>query len=197
MIDQITPIGRVYVPPTDQEMVARAATPRIITGPRDVSGNSVTLVSGTASFTAFTSPVTATVTQLFLASRGTAAATVTSNRLGLFTVDASGNLSLVARCASDITIANATFQANTRSFNTTGGYPASYTLMQGQRYAIGCLWVATTPPIVYGCNTSGPPGTITWLPWNSSTITGQSDLATSYTFGTLTLGVQTPFFAAF
>ena len=60
----------------------------------------------------------------------------------------------VARIASDTTLFAATFTLYDESLNTTGGFPASYSLVGGLRYAIGILMTGmTVAPILYGVAT--------------------------------------------
>jgi hypothetical protein len=98
----------------------------------------------------FVSPKTMTV--------GTASAYIvtagvgtTLFRLGLYTwSDATGTATLVARTANDTTMAGTSSVLQSRAFDTTGGFPSTYTLTAGSVYALGVLWVGTTTaPIVY------------------------------------------------
>jgi hypothetical protein len=180
---------------SDASVLATAATPRFCPVSREAAQGSVTMTVGTAFFAGFTALSSATVTTLYVHSRGTASASTTLARLGLFTVDSSGSLTLVARSASDTALTSVTFTAYPKTFDTTGGYPASYTLAAGYRYALGCLWVGGTAPAIYGSATLGPSGL--WLPWQQASITGQTDLATSYAIGSLVNTGSAPFLALF
>ena len=76
---------------------------------------------------------------------GTTAASVpTLIRFGIYTRSGT-TFTLVARTASDTTIFNATQTKFTRALDTTGGYPATYTMTRGTEYFISVIQVATTP----------------------------------------------------
>ena len=99
----------------------------------------VAVVTNAEYFTFFTPAQTMTVSQMSMASSG-AASGITLCRFGLYTADGSGNCTLVARSAIDTTIFATGSTVFTRSFSTVGGYPATYTLIAGQRYATAfCL----------------------------------------------------------
>jgi hypothetical protein len=177
----------LYASPTaasDQAALAASATPRFTTIMRESAQGSSTLTAGTAYFGGFTPSVTATVNTLFVQSRGTAATTTTLARMGLFTADSAGSLTLVARSASNTSLCSATFTAYPEALATTGGYPASYTLLAGSRYAIGIVFVGSTvSPQVYSSASLGT--TNAWLPTLAMSITAQTDLLTSYAIGSL------------
>jgi hypothetical protein len=100
--------------------------------------------------TFFTPAYTLTITQIAFACT-TAASGVTLCRYGLYTADASGNATLVARTASDTTIFNSSNSVFTRSLDSsTGGYPSSYTLNAGTRYAVALCIAATNTGSVSG-----------------------------------------------
>lgn len=187
------------VPVRDDALLASATTPRIVVPDRAAGTHtgSVTVTAGKLFLLGFTPARTISLSNLWVMSRGTAAVGTTLARLGLFTVDAAGNATLVARTASDTTILSGTFAQYQRALDTTGGYPASYTVVAGKRYAIGLLVVgATTAPIVFG--TSGSNAVVNgWLPWTSMSATAQTDMATSYAIGTLTAEATFPGMAAF
>jgi hypothetical protein len=74
---------------------------------------------------------------------GTTAASVpTLIRFGIYTRSGT-TFTLVARTASDTTIFNATNTKFTRALDTTGGYPATYTMIAGTEYFISVIQVAT------------------------------------------------------
>lgn len=138
--------------------------------------------SGRLHLTYFTAPVANSINSFALACGDTAHVTPTMTRIALFTVDGAGNLTLVARTANDNTLAGSAYNASTSAMSTTGGYPASYTFVVGQQYAVGYLDVATTPANVRGANVdfAGYP------PVLNRHIDGQTDIAASYTAGSLT-----------
>jgi hypothetical protein len=77
----------------------------------------------------------------------TLASTTTLIRFGIYTRSGT-TFTLVARTASDTTIFNTSSTKYTRALNTTGGYPATYTLTAGTEYWISFIIVAGTPAVV-------------------------------------------------
>lgn len=128
-----------------------------------------------------TAAVTTTVSQLTVGSSGTAAVNCTLARMGLFTVAVDGSVTLVARTASQTSIGDTTFTPFQFSLSTTGGFPDSYTVYAGQRYAMGFLQLADTAMSVTGAylfNFTAPP-----VPCRS--IGAQTDIDTEYAVGDL------------
>jgi hypothetical protein len=112
------------------------------------------LTSGNANYYFFTPVSTVTVTRLqFVVA--TVASGLTHAVAGLYTVDASDNLSLVIRTADNtnntwfnalgITSAAAGSPGEFK-FDAAGNSLTTYTLIAGQRYAIGLGMTGTTPP---------------------------------------------------
>lgn len=147
------------------------------TFPRLTFTTSVALTSGSALYAFFTPQITLTVSQITMSCGTTAASGLTLARMGLFSYDeSSGTATLVARCASDTTLFTATRTAYTRSFDTTGSFPATYTLTQGTRYGVAVLCVGTTMPALA---TIGGLAEISALTPRLSALRGsQSDLST-------------------
>jgi len=109
--------------------------------------------------------------------------------LGLYTLDGSGNLTLVARTANDTTIFATVNSDNQRSFDTTGGFAASVALSAGTRYAFSYIVVgASTQPTISGGSSTGPGTAFSGSPpyitrFNSGS---PSDLPASLTFANTT-----------
>lgn len=141
--------------------------------------------SGTVRFVYWTQAVNRTISNLVTASGGTAAAaTPTLCRMGLYTVAANGVLTLVARSASDTGMYASTQQEYPKALDTAGGYPASYTLVAGQRYAGAVLVVSgATMPTLTGC--AGLTAILSRTPKIAAAKTGETDLAASYTDASL------------
>lgn len=142
--------------------------------------------SGRLWVTYVTAEVTSTIGRLMIASGDTASVTPTLARMALFTVAADGSITLVARTASDTAVGAGTFTAYERDFATAGGYPATYPIVRGQRYALGFLMLAGTPASLQGKSVldgAAPPVA-------SRIIAGQTDIATSYAVGTLSAHFQ-------
>jgi hypothetical protein len=146
--------------------------------------------SATTYFTFFTPRITTSVTSISVASASTQTSGQSLVRFGLYTVDGSGNATLVARTASDSTIFSALNTVYTRTFNTTGGYPSSYTLVAGTRYALGVVIVASTVGTVYTAFDNIPAPLSTLSPRVTGLVAATNDLPTSATsYSTSTVGV--------
>jgi hypothetical protein len=119
--------------------------------PRNISVDNLSTTSGRVFFTFFTPIQGGTVGQVSVASGTTASSGLTAARIGLYTYDPLLDEGvLVARTASDTTLFNTANTIYTRSFNTTGGYPSSYTLVAGTRYALAVVQAGTTPASLLG-----------------------------------------------
>ena len=143
--------------------------------------------TGAIWLTYFTPAATATISQITMASGITASSGLTLARMGLYTVDGSGNLTLVARTASDTTLFNTNQTIYVRNLNTTGGYPATYQLIAGTRYALAIIMTGTTMPSLACLGYSQTVGAaITALsPRTNGTYTGQTDLTTTISVGSI------------
>ena len=136
--------------------------------------------NGEARFTYFTPLKTITVTGITMVSGGTAQAGATLIRYGLYSVNAAGQVTLLARTANDVTICASANTAHRRTFEASGGYPASVTLEQGKRYAVAILVVgATTSPSLYSAGANA--ALLALAPRMNGQMTGQSDLPTTGT----------------
>lgn len=148
--------------------------------------------AGNITVSLFTPSSNLTISQITVASAGAQVGAILI-RLGLYTFDGT-TATLVARTANDTTLFNTTFATYTRSFDTTGGYPATYSLVAGQRYGFAYILVgATTMPTIFCTAIGGNSGaTVSSLaPRIAGVRTSQSDLLTSTTLST---GNQRPFF---
>jgi hypothetical protein len=110
--------------------------------PRQQTMVGTAAASGTCYFSFFTPSANMTISQISFAVGAANSSGLTAARFGLYTFDGT-TATLVARTASDTTIFNTANAVNTRSFATAGGYPATYDLVAGQRYACG-LWMTGT-----------------------------------------------------
>jgi hypothetical protein len=123
-----------------------------------------------------------TISQITMGNSSIPAASCTAARMGLYTFDGT-TATLVARTINDTTLFNSLYTSYTRSLSTTGGYPASYTLTAGTRYAFAYIVVAATMPTIYnaplGDNNAGVIGALS--PRISGVRTGQTDLLVSTT----------------
>jgi hypothetical protein len=66
-------------------------------------------------------------------------------------------------------------------FNTTGGYPSTYELVAGTRYALGVIVLASTPGSVYTAFDTPPAALSTLAPRITGVVGGQTDLPASTT----------------
>lgn len=140
--------------------------------------------NGTAYFTCFVPGRTFTASTITMATTIAATDTggTTVRRMGLYSVNTSTNVAtLQARTASDSTLFTST-TTYAKTFDTTGGYPATYSLTAGSMYAVGV--------ITY--NTGGTYGTATLAginvnvtggltPYLVDSVGSQTDLPTTRT----------------
>lgn len=133
----------------------------------------VQYTSGYSTWFFFTPQVTLTVSNVSMLTGTTVGSGLTSARMGLYTYDGT-TATLVAQTANDTTLFTSASTLYTRSFDTTGGYPATYTLQAGQRYGFGLVIAGTTMPGLAGVSNSSAILSIT--PRITGYISGQSTL---------------------
>lgn len=100
------------------------------------------IANGTAYFSMFTPLVNQNVSQISVYSN-VAGTGQTLVRLGLYAYNET-TLTLVARTDSDPSMFSSATTLYTRSFSTVGGYPSTYELVAGSRYALGLIVVGST-----------------------------------------------------
>jgi hypothetical protein len=154
------------------------STTVVDTQPRFTVNYTVLLTSGTEYLSFFTPLVDMTVSQVSMLTGQTGASGLTLARMGLFTwIESTSTLTLVARNASDTTLFNSQYKIFTRAFDTSGGFPSSYNLVAGTRYALGVIQVGTTPSYMsfsnYQTSLANP------LPRLAGGKAGQTDLASN------------------
>lgn len=149
---------------------------------KSVSG-SCSMPSGTMRLSYFTARKSETINNIQAATSATAAgATPTLCQMALYSVDGSGNLTLVANCASDTTLFASPSTLYTKALTSP------YAKVKGQRYAFAVLVVtAAATPTVVGNNTSSPGSLFGSLgaPRVSGNLTGQSSLPASVAVGSV------------
>lgn len=152
------------------------------------SGNSsATLSSGNVYFTFFTPMWSAEVNSISVSSASVLTSGVSLIRFGLYTFnDATGAATLVARTASSTSIFASANTLATLIFSTTGGYPATYTLVPGTRYALGVIIVASNPGSVYTAYNSQPLVLSSLSPRTTGVVGAQTDLPATTTVATAT-----------
>jgi hypothetical protein len=142
---------------------------------RSLVGNTST--NGAIFFTYFTPLVNMTVSEITMRSQTPAGSSLTLARMGLYSVDSNDDMTLVARTANDTTLFTTTNTTYTRSFDTTGDYPATYTLVAGSRYASAHIVTGTTVP---GIASVSDIGAISGLsPRTNGARSSQTDLTTT------------------
>lgn len=144
----------------------------------------VTPASTSLRLTYFANRKAQTVSQVLIASAGTAAAaTPTLIRFGIYSIAASGNLALIGSTPNDTSLFAATFTEYTKALSVATSLAAE-TL-----YAFGYLIVTgVAAPIVSGSSISGAAAQGTGnRPRRVAVLSGQSDLPSSITVGSLAL----------
>jgi hypothetical protein len=132
--------------------------------------------TGTIFFSFFSPVSNVTISSISMATGASVASSVTLARMGLYTWDGT-TLTLVARTASDTTLFTSAATVFTRSFDTSGSYPATYTLAAGTRYAVAVIVVASSVGLLLAGNA---PNTLAGLtPRVQAARNGASDLQTS------------------
>ena len=139
-----------------------------------------TLGSGNVYFTFFTPRWDLTIDEISMVSAATATNGATLIRLGLYTFDGT-TATLVARTANDSTLFSVGNTLYTRALSTNGGYPATYNLVAGQRYALGVIVLASNPGSVYTAFELIPSAMSALAPRMTGLVSGQSDLPTTAT----------------
>lgn len=147
-------------------------------------------ISGDLQLSFFTACKTETVTQLSMYSAGTAGASVTLNRWGVYNVAANGDLTLTASTPNDLTLFTATGTRYVKALSVP------WAKVAGNRYAVGFLTVAGTPPSVYGStDISTALADNVWGrdPRLSGRVTGQTDLPASVAAASVVDSRRNPF----
>jgi hypothetical protein len=145
------------------------------------------LVSGQENFIFFTAKKTETINNVYTITTAAAGATPTLCRFGIYSVDSSGNLTLVASTPNDTTLFAAANTAYTKALS------APFNKVAGQRYAVGLLIVsAASMPSFLGQNSGGVSAGLlnATTPRIAGSLSGLSDLANSTTNAALGLLAQ-------
>ena len=161
------------------------------TAPRYATGSSAGL-SGRLRLAYFTATRDVTIGALGLAVGDTTVSGSTMSRLALFEASPTGAARKVAQTGNAPNLGSSQFGTDYASLATAGGFPASYTLRAGRRYAIGWLQVATTPAALQVVSLVDSGRT----PVASRMLDGQTDIADSYTAGQLDSDYRLPYFTA-
>jgi hypothetical protein len=147
-----------------------------------VNGAAATTNSGVISLVYFTvGGGHGPFTKIALAKGSLAGTGLTMARAGIYSIAANGDGTLVARTASQSTFESLTNAIPEHPFDTTGGYPASFTPTAGQRYASAYIFVGSNNPNYIGYTPYLSAFSINLAPKILGIITAQTDLLTSFT----------------
>lgn len=135
------------------------------------------LAAGSVHLTYFTARKTETINNIRMLTDATAAAGTTLARMGVYSVDGGGNLTLVAASANDTTIFDDPYSPYLKALTT----PFSKT--KGTRYAVAVLFTGTTPPMITGMTVSGADASLP--PRLCGLYAGQTDLPANIPAGSV------------
>jgi len=165
LVDNVSIVGRFSLITSGEETLDRLQT-----------FGDVDMVLGSVHLTYFTARKTETINNVVTAIPSTAGASNTTSRIGIYTIDGSGNLTLTASTANDTALWTST---GTR----TKALSSSWSKVAGTRYAVGMLTIGGTP---------AQPGGVFTIPSLSGTaprvageMTGQSSLPSSISVGSI------------
>lgn len=149
--------------------------------PRETVASEYSLDSGTCFFTYFTARKSESITQIATAVYGTAGATLTRARVGIY-LASGGTLSLVAASANDTSMWTATFTTYTKALSAT------WSKVAGNRYAF-CTFAAGTTMPVLGCQQNRYQD-VARAPRIQGELAAQSDLPASLSEASLANGYR-------
>ena len=165
--------GTDYLAPTDFENLGILTTGES-TRPRGLSTGGISTGSGNVRLTYFTAAKTETINSIRTVCT-IAGTSPTLQRIGIYSIDGSGNLTLVASTATDTTLWIAVT-------SYTKALSASFSKVRGTRYALGILYVGTgTAPSLSGLLPGGSAAEAGQPPRLSGFVSGQTDLPSSVT----------------
>jgi hypothetical protein len=136
--------------------------------PRINTSGGPSLASQSLCLSFWTAATNGNATSVVTVTTGTAASGLTYAAVGIYLVDALGNLTLQTSTGDlHSTLWAATFTTYTSTLTT------AFSRAYGQRYALGCLAVGTTPPTL-----AGPPGTgfYAYAPFVAGSMASQATL---------------------
>jgi hypothetical protein len=136
-----------------------------------------TVSSGNVYLYYFTPLSNMTITNITMANT-TASTDATLARMGIYSVDQTTNdLTLVARTNSHTPLFRIANTSYTLSLSDSGGYPLTYNLIAGTRYAVGVILVGQTVPAqLIGGGSSIAFNSISTYPKISAVFGSQTDL---------------------
>jgi len=151
------------------------------THPRFLLSRTLTLTSQTIFFSRLVPHKTVSISNIAMNGTG-ATGLPTTVRFGLYTRSGT-TMTLVARTANDTNIFSVADTKYTRTLDTTGGYPASYTVNAGTDYWVAVIFVGTTTPTISAATDRSAANAATGPQQYSKT--SQSDLGATVTTVTL------------
>lgn len=156
-------------------ITGESTLPRHLVATQTIGGT-----AGLLRLTYFTARKTETITQVRTNTGSTGASGATLCRIGVYSIDGSGNLTLIASTANDTALWVTNNTAYTKSFS------ASFSKTRGTRYAVGTLVVgASTAPTYCGIAAINAPES-GMTPRISGYVSGQTDLPSSVTAASIT-----------
>ena len=169
---------------TGYEMNAsRTVNNTLWTVPRHSQIGSYVAVSGRIALAGFTAPITETFASLRSVTAGNGFSALTIGKMGLYSIDAAGNATLVANTANDTGLWASTWTIYTRALTSP------YQVIKNNRYAIGLIAVGTTGSWSSSAqNWTGGSTGAGELPWLSGLGGVTADLPASIAFASITSG---------
>lgn len=154
-----------------------------------VTTGTAVYTSGTLHLAYFTARKSETIGTLTLYTSGTAAATITLIRYSVYAVAPNDDLTLMASTANDTSLLIAANTAYPKALSS------AWSKQAGQRYAIGQLVVATTPPTMLNMQnaTSIPAAIYGRSPRLCGAVTGLSDLPSTVAYTSVVDTVRCPY----
>lgn len=153
----------------------------------DIGTANVGLSSGAQHFTFFTSPISKTIVSIRDFIGGNPSASGTLARIGLYSVDSAGVITLIASTPNLATLWDNAFAYLTKALS------ASVAITAGSRYALSKLFIgASSKPFFYSATVNGNEQNVN--PALCGTLTAQTDLVSSTT--TAALSVSTARFCS-
>lgn len=174
-------MSTLYTSSADRALLDQIAGGKLASGetvfPREDPTAALTQSSQTMRFTFFTAQKTEPITQIRMWVGNTAASGGTLARIGIYTVDAVGDITLLVATTNHASLWNSANVAHTEALAST------WNKIAGTRYAVGDLFVGTTAPNWVGKTwASGVNAALlSELPRVAAALTGQSDLPTGAT----------------
>jgi hypothetical protein len=156
---------------------ANLPTAAVDVSPR-LDNQAASITSGTTYFTYFTPLKNTTISNISVSSAGTASTGTSLAKFGLYSYNET-TATLLAETASDVSIFGTRNTLYTRALSTANGYPASYELEAGVRYALAIIWVGSTAGTVYLAHGLAPLSIVALSPKINGSLAAQTDLPTT------------------